>query len=72
MKLVERLSRVKPDVLHYEVTIDDPRPYARPWTISIPLISPEGFQLLPYECHEGNYMPVSDAEWDRIEKLGSG
>ena len=22
----------------------------------IPLISPPGFQLLAYECHEGNYM----------------
>jgi hypothetical protein len=56
MKLIERFTRVDADVLQYEVTIEDPKTYTRPWKVSIPLISPAGFQLLPYECHEGNYM----------------
>ncbi len=34
MKLTERLTRTEPDVLMYVVTIDDPKTYARPWTIS--------------------------------------
>ena len=54
MKLVERITRVEPDLLRYEATIDDPRTYTRPFKISIPLTSPSGYQVLPYECHEGN------------------
>ena len=54
MKLTERITRVEPDVLRYEARIDDPKTYARPFTVSIPLTSPPGYQVLPYECHEGN------------------
>ena len=31
LKLTERFTRPSHDVLHYEVTIDDPRTYTRPW-----------------------------------------
>jgi hypothetical protein len=54
MRMVERLTRTAADVLQYSITIDDPRTYARPWTLSLPMVSPPGFQTLPYECHEGN------------------
>jgi hypothetical protein len=67
MKLTERITRLEADLLQYEVTIDDPRTYARPWKISLPLGSPPGFQLLPYECHEGNYMLPSVLSAERTE-----
>jgi hypothetical protein len=67
MKLVERITRVESDMLHYEVTIDDPKTYTRPWKVSLPLTSPPGFQLLPYECHEGNYMLPSVLSAERTE-----
>ena len=54
MRLVEHFTRIADDVLLYDMTIDDPKTYAKPWTIAIPLISPPGFKPLPYECHEGN------------------
>jgi hypothetical protein len=54
MRLVEHFTRIADDVLLYDMTIDDPKTYAKPWTIAIPLISPLGFKPLPYECHEGN------------------
>lgn len=54
MRMVEHLTRVSDDVILYDVTIDDPVTYTAPFTIAIPLISPPGFQPLPYECHEGN------------------
>ena len=38
----------------WEATITDPKTYTRPFTISIPYTSPPGYQVLPYECHEGN------------------
>jgi hypothetical protein len=67
MKLTERITRLDRDLLRYEVTIDDLKTYTRPWTISLPLGSPPGFQLLPYECHEGNYMLPSVLSAERTE-----
>ena len=54
MRMTERLTRIAKDVLLYDVTMDDPQTYTKPWTIALPLISPEGFMPLPYDCHEGN------------------
>src|SRR5688500_18314714 len=54
MKLTERITRVASDVLQYEITVDDPRTYTKPFTISMPLTPLRGELLLPYECHEGN------------------
>jgi hypothetical protein len=53
-KLVERITRVAPDELRYEATIDDPKTYTRTVQIWLPLTSPPGYQVLPYDCHEGN------------------
>ncbi len=55
LRLVERFTRVDADVLEYRVMIDDPRTYTRPWTMMLSLTSPRGYELLPYECHEGNH-----------------
>ncbi len=53
LHLVERLTRVGPDTLHYEITIDDPETWEKPWTLMIPLRrSPD--ELFEYACHEGN------------------
>ena len=67
MKIVERFTRTEADVLKDEVTVDDPKTYTRPFTITIPLLSPPGFQLLPYECHEGNYMLAAVLGGERAE-----
>jgi len=68
-KLVERITRVEPDVLRYDVTIDAPRTYTRPVRISIPLTSPAGYQVLPYECHEGNRALMQALSGARAEDL---
>jgi hypothetical protein len=67
MKMVERITRTAPDEMRYEIRIDDPRTYTRPFTFRIPLISPPGFQLLPYDCHEGNYMLQNVLSGERQE-----
>jgi hypothetical protein len=54
MKIIEHFTRVGNDVLVYDMTMIDPKTYTRPFTIATPLVSPPGFQLLPYDCHEGN------------------
>jgi hypothetical protein len=55
MKITERFKRVANDVLQYQITVEDPVTYTRPFTISMPLTPLDGGVLLPYECHEGNY-----------------
>jgi hypothetical protein len=67
MKLTERITRVDKDELRYEVRIEDPKTYTQPFTLSLPLTSPPGYELLPYECHEGNYGLPSALSAERQE-----
>jgi len=67
LKITERITRVDKDELRYEVRVDDPKTYAAPFTISLPLTSPPGYDLLPYECHEGNYGLPSALSAERQE-----
>ncbi len=55
MRLTERFTRTAADTLKYELTIDDEKTYARPWTVSFPIVQEPGYQLFEYACHEGNY-----------------
>jgi hypothetical protein len=78
LRMVERLTRLSPEFLLYEVTVDDPKTYARPWTMVLPLVAPRGFENLPYECHEGNgavkYTLSAARKYDRAvnEALAKG
>jgi hypothetical protein len=53
MHIVERFTRVSPDVLQYEATIEDPQTFSRPWKISMPLYrrQEQNFRILEYPCH---------------------
>lgn len=53
--IVERLTMIDPDTIHYEVTFEDPAAYSRPWTMAWPLRRDKtsGFQLLEAACREG-------------------
>ena len=55
LKLVERFTRVDADTINYEVTIEDPNVYTRPWTVAIPLTRDDSYQIFEYACHEGNH-----------------
>src|SRR5688500_6167604 len=55
MKITEQFKRVANDIVQYQITVDDPVTYVRPFTLSLPLTPLDGGVLLPYECHEGNY-----------------
>jgi hypothetical protein len=54
-RLTERFTRIDEDTIQYEATVDDPRTWTRPWTISFPLKRDPSYQLFEYACHEGNY-----------------
>jgi hypothetical protein len=53
LHLVERYTRTGVDQMRYEVTIDDPQTFERPWTAVLDL-SPQKGDMYEYACHEGN------------------
>jgi hypothetical protein len=54
LKLTERFTRVGPNEVKYEVTIDDPKTYVRPFKVGFPLTQEPGYENFEYACHEGN------------------
>jgi hypothetical protein len=54
VKLTERYTRVSPDFIHWQVTVDDPATWTQPWTFMIRLKKTDGL-IYEYACHEGNY-----------------
>jgi len=54
LHLVERFTPINPDAIRYEVTIEDPEVFTRPWRIAMPLyrrLEPH-IQLIEYPCIE--------------------
>ena len=55
MRATERWTFVDANTLNYQVTIDDPKVFTRPWTMSLVFIrAPEGTELLEYAGVEGS------------------
>jgi hypothetical protein len=54
LHVTERYTRISPDVISYEATIDDPKVYTRPWKISMPLYrrQEKNAQLMEFKCVE--------------------
>jgi len=53
LHVVERYTRIGPDHMNYEVTIEDPKVFTRPWTMSMILYrhKERNAQLFDYECY---------------------
>ena len=54
LHLVERFTRVSPQTLMYEATVNDSSVWTRPWTYQVPMQLNDQ-PLFEYACHEGNY-----------------
>ena len=52
LHVVERYTRTGPDHMRYDVTIEDPNVFTRPWTMSMPLYRrvENNVRVLEYEC----------------------
>ena len=53
--IVERFTRTGPDSLQYQVTVNDPRTWTKPWTAAFPLRRDASYGIFEYACHEGNH-----------------
>ena len=54
LKVVERLTRVSNDTIRYEATVSDSETWTGAFTVVVPLSTQPGYEVFPYECHEGN------------------
>jgi hypothetical protein len=54
LHLIERLTRVGPDSIKYEMTFSDPTTWTRPWSAEMPLRKMNE-KLYEWACHEGNF-----------------
>ena len=51
--LTERFTRIGPEQLQYEFTVDDPTTWTEPWTAVVPWTRTDD-PIFEYACHEGN------------------
>jgi hypothetical protein len=56
LRVVERLTMVDINTIHYQATMEDPAVYTRPWTMVFPLerMKDPGYEQMEEACHEGN------------------
>jgi hypothetical protein len=54
LHVVERFTPIDANTIEYQATLDDPKMFTRPWTVSIPLHRDSSYQIYEYACHEGN------------------
>jgi hypothetical protein len=57
--ITERFTRIDPEMIDYEVTINDSESFERPWTFRLTLTTQPDYEILEYSCHEGNFFVAS-------------
>jgi hypothetical protein len=65
LKLTERFTRIDPDMIDYEVHVDDPRTFVAPWTFRLTLTTQPDYEVLEYSCHEGNFFVANALRAER-------
>ena len=68
--IVERLTRMDADTILYEVSVEDPNVYTRPWKLEIPLHRDPGYVIYEYACHEGNHALPNILRGGRAQDAG--
>jgi hypothetical protein len=68
LELVERFTRTGPDTILYEVTVNDPKTWTRPWKVAFPLKRDASYKIFEYACHEGNHAMSNILSASRAEE----
>jgi hypothetical protein len=69
LHVTERFSRSGPETLKYEITIDDPAVWTKPWSLMI-LLRHSPNPVFEYACHEGNEGLAGILAGARAEEAG--
>ena len=68
MRIVERLTRVAPDTIDYEIEVEDPVMLTRPWKAAFPWKLNPDYRFFEYACHEGNNIIRDMINTTRVER----
>lgn len=63
LRVTERYTRMDYNTIRYDVTMEDPNVFTKPWNTHNTIMLRPGTQLREYECSENN------ADMERYEKL---
>jgi hypothetical protein len=67
LHVTERYTMIDPDTLDYEVTLEDPKVYTRPWKMKMTIQRQKNVPLLEYECQALLDEAGIDITWPRDE-----
>ena len=69
--LTERFTRTSQNDLSYDLTVNDPKTWTKPWSLHMPYKQDPKYKIYEYACHEGNYMMLDALSGARdLEKKG--
>ena len=68
--LIERLAAVDADTIRYEVTVEDPTTWTRPWT-AITTWKRSSERMFEYACHEANYSLTDMLRGARADEIAA-
>ena len=73
LRIIERYTPIDAKTLDYQFTVNDPKTFTRPWTVSRPMRrQTDGISIFEYACHEGNYAMEGILKGARVqEKAGA-
>ena len=54
LRLTERLTRIDPEMIDYEIRVEDPLTWEERWTLRMTITQQRGYEIYEYSCHEGN------------------
>ena len=66
-RLTEKFTRINPSTLKYEVTVNDPETYTKPWTATL-FMKQSKDQIYEYACHEGNEAMTGTLNGERVKE----
>jgi hypothetical protein len=65
LKTTERITRIDPQMVEFEIRVEDPKTYVAPWTLRMTLTSQPGYEIYEYGCHEGNRSVANSLSGER-------
>ena len=69
LRLTERFTRIDPEMIDYEITVNDPLTFTRPWTMRLTITQQPDYEIYEYACHEGNHsmrnVLLAERAWEK-------
>jgi len=66
-RVTEKFTRVDPSTLRYEVSVNDPETFTKPWT-AVMFLKKSKDQVYEYACHEGNEAMSGTLNGERVKE----